>query len=124
MTRSIKKASNAAGKRQPVPKKSGSNQNGGSALLSPAKLKQLYSTMLRCRLIEEKARLLEQDKLAKKQRAAAQREASEVGAVIDLLPGDFVAPRRRDLASSFVLGVPLKQIFIQSLTQPAGNPKV
>ena len=122
MTRSIKKAT-AAGKRQPVLKKSGSNQNGGSALLSPAKLKQLYSTMLQCRLIEEKARLLEQDKLAKKQRAATQREASEVGAVIDLLAGDFVAPRRRDLASSFVLGMPLKQVFMQSFAQPDKDPR-
>lgn len=80
--------------------------------------------MLRCRLIDEKARLLsEQEKPAMNQRVVARREASEVGAIIDLLPGDFVAPRRRDLASSFVLGMPLKQIFAQAFSLPTAQTR-
>ena len=125
MTRPTEKVSAAGGKRkQRASKKRGSVKNAGSTLLNPAKLKQLYSTMLRCRLIEEKARLLgDQDKLPKWQRVVAQREASEVGAIIDLLPGDFVAPRRRDLASSFILSTPLKKILEQAAAGAAEHTR-
>jgi TPP-dependent pyruvate/acetoin dehydrogenase alpha subunit len=96
-------------------------------LLAPEKLKQLYSTMLQCRMVEERAQLLYREgKLAGHHRAGTGREASTVGAILDLLPGDSVAPRRRDVVTTFgfgfTQGTPLKQVFAQ-LCAPGANSK-
>ena len=61
-----------------------SSKNGGS-LISDDKLKQLYATMLKCRLMEEKALGLK--KMARfkgNYYAAVGQEAAVVGAAIDL----------------------------------------
>lgn len=82
--------------------------------LDSNKLKQLYSTMLRCRMIAEKARLLvKQGKLPGSPGTASGQEAAEVGALIDLLAEDCVAPGRCDLTARFIQGMPLKLIFAQ-----------
>jgi TPP-dependent pyruvate/acetoin dehydrogenase alpha subunit len=78
------------------------------------KLKQLYSTMLRCRMASERARLLaRQGNLFEDLGAATGHEAAEVGALIDLLADDCVAPGRRDLTACSIRGTPLKTIFAQ-----------
>jgi TPP-dependent pyruvate/acetoin dehydrogenase alpha subunit len=101
-------------------RKAGQDSNGPE-LLNPAKLKRLYSTMLQCRMIEEKARLLfKEGKLSGNYYPAAGREATEVGATIDLLDEDCIAPWRRDFIVSFIQGSPLKLIFAQHYAQQAG----
>jgi 2-oxoisovalerate dehydrogenase E1 component alpha subunit len=104
-----------------------SDSDNRSQLLAPDKLKHLYATMLQCRLMNERIRLLfQQGKLAENYHSRAGREASEVGAMIDLLPGDCVAPRRRDPVTCFGLGcgvmhsARLRQVFTQ-LLHPSNN---
>jgi TPP-dependent pyruvate/acetoin dehydrogenase alpha subunit len=85
------------------------SQNGFS-LISNQKLLQLYSTMLKCRLLEERIRIL-----ARKNSAAwavsVGHEASAVGVLLDLLPADAIAPAPRDVIPAFIRGVPLDSIF-------------
>jgi TPP-dependent pyruvate/acetoin dehydrogenase alpha subunit len=85
------------------------------------KLKQLYSTMLRCRMASERARLLvKQGNLFGDLGAATGHEAAEVGALIDLLADDCVAPGRRDLTVCSIRGTPLKTIFAQLYARQPG----
>jgi TPP-dependent pyruvate/acetoin dehydrogenase alpha subunit len=88
-------------------------------LLSPDRLKQLYSTMLYCRLIEEEARrLFDESAAAANRRAVDSHEATEVGAIIGLQATDCVALRqRRNFVGGFILGAPLKQVFSQICSQ-------
>ncbi len=93
--------------------------NNGSAshakpLISDEKLKQLYSTMLKCRLLEERARILKkQARFKGNYYAAVGQEATAVGAGIDLRPEDTVAPSHRDFIVNFIKGVPLTALFSQ-----------
>ncbi len=95
-------------------------QHNGSVPLNPEKLKRLYSTMLKCRMIEEKvSELLKQSKATGKCCATIGREATEVGAAIDLLAEDYVALAEREFITSFIKGTPLKLIFARLRAQPA-----
>jgi TPP-dependent pyruvate/acetoin dehydrogenase alpha subunit len=85
-----------------------------SKLLGPKKLKQLYSTMLRCRIFQEKLRLLSnQGKLARNHSGAGGLEAVEVGALIDLLPKDCISCGRREWIAGYIRGAPLEELFRQ-----------
>ena len=125
MARKTKNRSSKAGTRKrqiaaAVKALKAEQDSNGSGLLNPPKLKRLYLTMLQCRMIEEKARLLfKEGKLMGNYYAAAGREATEVGATIDLLDEDCVAPWRRDFIVSFIQGTPLKRIFAQHYSQQA-----
>ena len=92
----------------------------GGGLLSSARLKQLYTTMLHCRLIAEEAQQLFKESKAAAGHGRGQ-EASEVGALIALRAQDCVAPRRRDVVAGFILGESLKQVFA-CLYERCGNP--
>ncbi len=90
--------------------------------LDSKKLKELYSTMLRCRMIAEKARLLvKQGNFAGDFFTATGQEAAEVGALIDLLAEDCIAPGRRDCTARFIRGMPLKLIFAHLYARQAGR---
>jgi acetoin:2,6-dichlorophenolindophenol oxidoreductase subunit alpha len=94
----------------------------GPAPLDSSKLKELYSTMLKCRMIAEKARLLvKQGNLSGDLFSTTGQEATEVGALIDLLAEDCIAPGRRDCTASFIRGMPLKLIFAQLYARQAGR---
>ena len=83
-------------------------------LISDDKLKQLYSAMLKCRLLEERARIItKQAKFKDDHYAAVGQEAAAVGAAIDLRPEDTVVPSHRDFILNFIKGVPLTAIFRQ-----------
>jgi TPP-dependent pyruvate/acetoin dehydrogenase alpha subunit len=70
--------------------------------------------MLKCRTVEEKARLLfKQGKFAGNYYAAVGQEATEVGASIDLEKEDTVAPSHRDFIANIMKGTPLKSMFAQ-----------
>jgi len=75
--------------------------------LNPEKLKRLYSTMLKCRMIEEKVGGLSiQGKIIGDRCPAVGQEATEVGAAIDLLSEDCIAISDRDFISGFIQGTP------------------
>jgi TPP-dependent pyruvate/acetoin dehydrogenase alpha subunit len=64
--------------------------------------------------VEERARLLfRQGKFAGNYYAAVGQEATEVGATIDLLPEDTVAPSHRNFVTNIMKGTPLKLMYAQ-----------
>ena len=94
-----------------------------SSLLGPEKLKQLYSAMLRCRMITEKTRgIINQQMFAKGH------EAVEAGCALDLKPEDYLVACHNP-AASFVKGTPPHLLFAhlyaqQSLPDPAVQLKI
>jgi len=95
--------------------------NHGFSLISNEKLLQLYASMVKCRMIEERLRLLS-DQLTPEDdnRASIIHEAAVVGAAIDLLPEDTVAP---SLLDSIIKSLPLSSIS-SSLFDGTLTPKV
>lgn len=85
--------------------------HNGFSLISNDKLLQLYSTMLRCRMLEERIRVLAKRNGPIGRFAAGSQEAAAVGIGIDLLPGDTLAPSPRGLIPCFVKGLPVSRIF-------------
>jgi TPP-dependent pyruvate/acetoin dehydrogenase alpha subunit len=96
-----------------MPQKSKRVKNPGIALLNSRKLKQLYSSMLKCRMVQKQVRGVS--------RAFGQ-EATEVGATIDLLRDDFIAPSGREFVFSFMRGEPLQSVFAQLRAIETGTP--
>ena len=90
-------------------------QNGnGSAPLNPEILKRLYSYMLKCRTVEDKARnLFKQGRYSGNYYAATGQEATAVGTTIDLEADDYIAPSHRDFITHIMKGTPLKFLFAQ-----------
>jgi TPP-dependent pyruvate/acetoin dehydrogenase alpha subunit len=82
----------------------------GNPLLSNAKLRQIYSTMLRGRLLEEQTG---QSRKKGKSRSKANTgtEATIVAAAIDLRRTDWISPLRHDLIGTFVKGATLTSIL-------------
>jgi acetoin:2,6-dichlorophenolindophenol oxidoreductase subunit alpha len=96
----------------------------GASPVPEEKLKQLYATMLKCRMLEEKARLLfKQGKFAGNYYAAVGQEATEVGCAIDLKPEDTVAPSHRDFIANFIKGAPLNLMYAQLYARSASPDK-
>jgi TPP-dependent pyruvate/acetoin dehydrogenase alpha subunit len=92
-------------------------QNGFS-LISNEKLLQLYATMLRCRTIHERVRILFKEKnLAVNLEALRGQEAATVGVVIDLLPEDTIASHPGDIIPFFINGLPLPDL-LRSIFRP------
>jgi pyruvate dehydrogenase E1 component alpha subunit len=90
--------------------------NGKKAfsLISNEKLVQLYSTMLKCRMMEERIRILfKQSKFSGNYYAAVGQEAAAVGAAVDLLPEDTIGPSHRDFITNFIKGAPLDKMISQ-----------
>jgi TPP-dependent pyruvate/acetoin dehydrogenase alpha subunit len=89
-------------------------QGNGAAPLSQELLRKLYSYMLKCRMVEEKARnLFKQGRFSGNYYAAVGQEATEVGCTIDLEPGDTIAPSHRDFISNIMKGTPLNLMYAQ-----------
>lgn len=72
----------------------------------------LYAYMLKCRMVEERIRLLyRQGHFAGNYFAAVGQEATEVGATADLLPEDTIAPSHRNFVTHIMKGTPLRLMF-------------
>jgi TPP-dependent pyruvate/acetoin dehydrogenase alpha subunit len=85
-------------------------------LLSSGRLKQLYSAMLRCRMLAEKAQtFLEQGEISRAHQIRTGGEAAEVGAMLDLQPKDCVSCGRRDVIAGFIRGAPLADVLTRLL---------
>ncbi len=75
-------------------------------------LRRLYAYMLKCRMVEERIRLLyRQGRFAGNYFAAVGQEATEVGATIDLLPEDTIAPSHRNFVTHIMKGTSLQLMF-------------
>ncbi len=90
------------------------NSTGGS-LIDDAKLKQLYATMLRCRLLTEHGRRLPRSRTLFD--ASLGQEAIAVGCAIDLRPQDTIAVASHDSIASLVKGVGLSEVVAQMYTR-------
>jgi TPP-dependent pyruvate/acetoin dehydrogenase alpha subunit len=88
------------------------SSHNGFSLISNEKLLEIYSTMLKCRMLDERIRALH------KQAGNAEiglgnsiHVAAITGAAIDLLPGDTLAPSQGAFAPCFAKGLPLNAIL-------------
>lgn len=82
--------------------------------LSPELLLGLYRMMVKCRMCDEKARILfRQGKYAGNFYSNVGQEAGEVGAAYSLRESDWVAPSHRDWTACIIKGAPLKACFVQ-----------
>jgi acetoin:2,6-dichlorophenolindophenol oxidoreductase subunit alpha len=88
----------------------GSSTDGGS-LIDDAKLKQLYATMLQCRLLTEHARRWRPSKVFYD--ASMGQEAIVTGCAIDLQPQDTIALAPHNSIPSLVRGIALREIVAQ-----------
>jgi len=112
-TRSKERSGAPARTPAPTPAAPRTDRNGAPDLDEKI-LKRLYQYMLKCRMVEEKARtLFKQGKFAGNYYAAVGQEATEVGATIDLLPEDTIAPAHRNFVTNIMKGTPLEKMFAQ-----------
>jgi TPP-dependent pyruvate/acetoin dehydrogenase alpha subunit len=86
-------------------------QNGFS-LIPNEKLLQLYATMLKCRAIQERLRILiKENKLTLSLAASTGQDAATVGLTIDLLRDDTIALHPGDIIPLFISGLPLQDLL-------------
>ncbi len=95
----------------------------GGSLIDDAKLKQLYATMLQCRLLTEHAGRLGTQSRALYSASMGQ-EAIATGIAIDLRPQDTIALAPHDSIVSLVKGAALRDIVAQLYGRRSGaaNP--
>ncbi|HZC43764.1 MAG TPA: thiamine pyrophosphate-dependent enzyme [Acidobacteriaceae bacterium] len=90
------------------------NSSHPNPLISHGKLRQLYSTMLQCRMLHECARTLgQQGGLQHDDDSSADLEATVVGTAIHLRPEDILASLRGNMILKFLKGAPLPTLFHQ-----------
>ena len=90
------------------------NSSHPNPLINHEKLLQLYSTMLKCRLLGEYARIPgKRADFEDNCYSSVGLEATAVGAAIDLRTSDTLAPPHSDFILSYLKGVPLTAIFSQ-----------
>jgi TPP-dependent pyruvate/acetoin dehydrogenase alpha subunit len=82
----------------------------GGSLISNEKLKQLYVTMLQCRLLTERAHLLGKKASL---RASMGQEAIATACAIDLSPDDTLVLPANDSVAGLVKGIPLGDLVAQ-----------
>jgi TPP-dependent pyruvate/acetoin dehydrogenase alpha subunit len=86
--------------------------NNGFSLISSEKLIELYVSMVKCRMIGERAHIyLKKGNICANDDASLGREAIAAGVAIDLLPEDTVASSHRDVMVNFISSVPMDNIF-------------
>jgi TPP-dependent pyruvate/acetoin dehydrogenase alpha subunit len=104
---------------RPAATKSQKQQNAqaeqeASLPLTPALLKRLYHSMLKCRLVEERTSLLlHQNKFTGDYCPAMLQEAVAVGATTNMLHDDCLAPLSLNSIAHVLRGAPLKSFFEQ-----------
>ncbi|HUN84104.1 MAG TPA: thiamine pyrophosphate-dependent enzyme [Terracidiphilus sp.] len=88
------------------------SREGGFSLISRAKLIQLYSAMIKSRMIAERAAALKQQgKLTGDLQNGLGREGTVAGVTVDLHREDTLSPSRCDFVSSVIKGMTLEQMF-------------
>jgi TPP-dependent pyruvate/acetoin dehydrogenase alpha subunit len=93
---------------------------GQPAKHSPELLLGLYRMLVKCRMCDEKARILfRQGKYKGNFYSGVGQEATEVGTAFSLRPDDWVAPSHRDWTANIIKGAPLKFCFAQLFAKVA-----
>jgi len=96
--------------------------NNGFSLISNEKLLQLYSSLVRCSMIEKRVRLLSERRgLAGNGNAVTGREAGAVGVAIDLMPEDVAVSSSGDFIVKVIRGDSLTSVF-SSLFARSADP--
>ena len=90
-----------------------------NSLISDTKLKQLYSTMLQCRILDQ--RVHELGHSSGKPAHHFGREATVVGAALDLRRDDWLVASQADVLSKFLKRMPLASIFSELDSGKAGK---
>ena len=85
--------------------------HNGFSLISNEKLLEIYSTMLKCRMLEERIHALRHGKSAANSAGTNVHIAAIAGAAIDLVAGDTIAPSQGALTPCFAKGMPLSSVF-------------
>jgi TPP-dependent pyruvate/acetoin dehydrogenase alpha subunit len=94
----------------------------GGSLISDVKLKQLYATMVQCRLLAERAcRLRGKPQSAGLYAASVGQEAIATGCAIDLKPDDTIALPPQNAIAALVRGVPLGELVAQVFARPTAH---
>jgi TPP-dependent pyruvate/acetoin dehydrogenase alpha subunit len=88
------------------------------SLISNTKLQQLYTTMLKCRILDSHARALTGGGPTWKGK-----EAAVVGAAIDLRPEDTIVFSSGAAIAGFLKGLPLRSIFSEASKHPSSKIK-
>jgi len=96
------------------------SQRGANGAYSRDLLLGLYKMLTKCRMCDEKARILfRQGKYAGNFYSGVGQEATEVGAAYSLREDDWIAPSHRDWTSNIIKGAPLKYCFAQLFAKTA-----
>jgi TPP-dependent pyruvate/acetoin dehydrogenase alpha subunit len=83
-------------------------------LIGDDKLRQLYASMLKCRMLQERAlKISKRSKVTDNLSFTVGQEATTVGVVLDLRPGDMISPSQGDSIANFIKGVPLRDTLCQ-----------
>lgn len=91
-------------------------------MISKEKLIELYSAMVMCRMIAERARRLAHEvNVACGLDAALGREATIAGVAVDLHPEDTLKPTREVMVSRFLAGLPLDRLFAHAARSSNGH---
>jgi TPP-dependent pyruvate/acetoin dehydrogenase alpha subunit len=86
--------------------------HNGFSLISNEKLLEIYSTMLKCRMLEERIHAVAKTrKYASALVTTSVHVAAIAGAAIDLLPGDTLAPSHGAFTPCFAKGMQLPAVF-------------
>jgi TPP-dependent pyruvate/acetoin dehydrogenase alpha subunit len=95
----------------------------GGSLISDAKLKQLYATMLQCRLLAQHARRVRNSGRTLYS-ASLGEEAIAAGCVIDLEPEDTVVLAPGGSVAALVKGAELRELIGQLYAPRSGEPRL
>jgi len=95
----------------------------GGSLISEEKLKQLYATMLECRLLSQHALRLRNPRRAFYSSSLGQ-EAIAAGCVIDLEPEDTVVLAPGGSIAGLVKGAELSELIAQLYASRGGEPRL
>ena len=93
-----------------VPPASAPAPHNGFSLISNDKLLQIYITMLKCRMLQDRIRTLAKQNGSIGAYATTGQEALAAGVALDLLPSDTLAPSPGGIIPCFVKGLPLAHI--------------
>jgi pyruvate dehydrogenase E1 component alpha subunit len=91
------------------------------SLISNEKLLAIYSAMIKCQMLEQRATLLfQQGRLASDLHSSSRREAVAASIAVDLLPSDVLSIAPGDWLPIFVKGMPLEKL-LRTLAYPSAH---
>jgi len=91
------------------------------SLVSNEKLIAIYSAMIKCRMLEQRAtELFQQGKLTSDLYSSSRREAASAAIAIDLQPNDALIIASGDWLPAFVKGMPIEKL-LRTLASPSSH---